>query len=145
MDHYRQGDRLGGEHGELYCRKENICSSLQKNPFTGKPCIRIELSRNSTSAISKAFDLSDGQIKALLEKFNIHHSVDDRLVADAISVYVDQIRPVRFSCKEGATHRHGARFTSTSKPTFSEIKYSQEHIRNAEMKRIELQKKIQQK
>ena len=145
MEHYNKGDRLGGEHGELYCRKENVCSSLQKNPFTGKPCIRIELSRNSTSAISKVLDLTVPETAAMVAKFGIHHSIEDRLVADAISVYVDQKRPIRFLVKEGATHRHGARFASTLNPTFSEIKYAQEHIRNAEAKRIEYQKKIDQK
>lgn len=145
MDHYKQGDRLGGEHGELYCRKEDVSSSFQKNPFTGNPCIRIELSRNSTSEISKAFDPGNDRIRKILEQFSIHHSIDDRLVADAISVYVDQKKPVKFSSDEGATHTHGGRFASTSKPTFSEIKYAHEHIRNAEMKRIEAQKMIDKK
>ena len=145
MEHYKEGERLGGAHGELYCRKESVISSLQKNPFTGKPCIRIELSRNCTSAISKSLDISDSDIKAILDKFGMHHKLDDRLVADAISVYVDQRRPVKFTVKEGATHRHGGRFASTTNPTFSEIKYPQEHIRNAEVKRIELQRKLEQK
>lgn len=145
MDHYSAGDRLGGEHGELYCRKENVCASLQKNPFTGKTCIRVELSRNSTSQIAKAFDLSDEHLASLIRQYGIHHALGDRLVADAITVYIDQRRPPKFKADEGVTHRHGGRFLSTVQPTFSEIKYAQEHIRNAEAKRIEYQKKIDQK
>lgn len=145
MEHYRIGDRLGGAHCELYCRKENICSSLQINPFTGKKCVRVELSRNSTSEVSKAFDLSDEELNSLIEKHNIHHKLGDRLVAEAITVYIDQRRPIRFTVKEGATHRNGARFASTVTPTFSEIKYAQEHIRNAEFKRLESLKKLENK
>lgn len=145
MDHYNQGDRLGAEHGELYCRKENICSSLQKNPFTGRTCTRIELSRNATSAISKVLDISDPEMAAIIKQHEIHTQCDDRLVGDAITIYVDQLRPIRFNANEGATHRHGARFASTVKPTFSEIKYSQEHIRNAAIKRIQSQNNLEQK
>lgn len=145
MDLYNQGDRLGAEHGELYCRKQVVSSSLQKNPFTGKTCIRIELSRNATSAISKPLDLPDSAIENLINKHRINVHPSDRLVGDAITVFVDQHRPVSFSVDEGATHRHGAMFASTTKPTFSEIKYSQEHIRNAVLKRIQAQKKVQEK
>ena len=145
MDHYNAGDKLGGKHCELYCRKENVCSSLQENPFTGKPCIRIELSRNSTSEISKELDLSDEVLAGLIEEHKIHCTRGDRLCADAITVYVDQRRPIKFDKDEGATHTHGGRFASTSNNTFSEIKYMHEHIRNGEIKRIQSQKQIKDK
>ena len=142
MEHYELGDRHGGEHCELYCRKENVCVSLQKNPFTGKNCIRVELSRNATSEISKEFDLSDKDLCDLLEAHSISHVLGDRLIADAITVYIDQLRPIKFKKDEGATHTHGGRFASTIRNTFSEIKYMHDHIRQGELKRIQSQQKL---
>lgn len=141
MDHYNKDEKLGGKHCELYCRKENICSSLQRNPFTGKSCIRVELSRNATSEISKELDLSDKDLRDLIATHQIHHSLGDRLCADAITVYIDQLRPIKFKKDEGATHTHGGRFASSINNTISIIKYTHEHIRNGEMKRIQSQQK----
>lgn len=144
MDHYNENDRIEGLHCELYCRKESVVSSLQRHPLSGKLCIRAELSRNATAEISKELDLSLEEKRRKLDDQGIYTDLGDRLIGDALTVYIEQKRPIRFTVSEGATHRHGARFASTVNPTLSEIKYAQEHIRNAIAKRlIESQKLIE--
>lgn len=145
MDHYKEKDRIEGEQCELYCRKAVSVSSLQKHPISGKPCIRAELSRNATSEISKELQLTEDQKKEKLSVHGIHTDLGDRLVGDAISVFVLQRKPLKFESDEGATHTHGGNITSTGKATLCEIKYAHEHIRNAETKRIESQKMIENK
>lgn len=145
MEHYKESDRIEGAHCELYCRKQTPCSSLQKHPVSGKLCIRVELSRNATAEITKELDLTEDQKKAKLD-MGIHSNLGDKLIGDAITVFVEQRRPIKFATDEGATHRHGANFASTTNPTLGEIKYAHEHIRNAAIKHLcELQKKIDTK
>lgn len=132
MELYNIGDRIEGEHCELYARKKVAPGCLQTHPITGKPCIRIELCRNATSCISKEMELTPDEMDA---RKGIHLKEGDKLKADAITVYVCQTRPVRFYPDEGATHTHGGNFASTKKQTLCEIKYSHDHIRNGMQKR----------
>lgn len=136
MEHYKENDRIEGLHCELYCRKETVLSSLQRHPISGKMCMRAELSRNATAEISKELQITAKEKNEKYEKYGIYTNIGDRLVGDALTIFVEQKRPIKFTVKEGATHRHGARFASTTNPTLCEIKYAQEHIRNAEVKRL---------
>lgn len=145
MDHYKEKDRIEGEHCELYCRKAVSISSPQKHPISGETCMRAELSLNATSEISEELKLTEDQKKEKLSIHGIHTNLGDRLVGDAISVFVLQRKPLKFKSDEGATHTHGGNFASTGKTTLCEIKYAHDHIRNAETKRIESQKKIENK
>lgn len=94
--------------------------------------MRIELCRNATSCISKEVELTRDELAA---REGIHLKKGDKLIGDAITVYVCQRRPVRFYPYEGATHTHGGNFASTKNPTLCEIKYSHDHIRNGMQKR----------
>lgn len=128
MELYNIGDSIEGARCELYARKVEGPGCLQEHPITGKPCIRVELSRNCTSEISKAMVFKEDE--ARLRK-GVNINVGDKLIGSAITVFVTQRRPVKFSVDEGATHRHGAHFATTQNPAFCKIKYSQEHIRHA--------------
>ena len=130
---YNAGECIEGGACDLFTRKHNVYSCLQSHPLTGKPCIRIEMSRNASAEITREADL--GQ-EALLQRAErgVHLSIGDKLKADSISVHVSQLRPVRFIVKEGATHTHGGHFASTNKNTFCIIRYAFEHIQKIEMK-----------
>lgn len=133
MGLYNVGDRIEGEHCDLYARKEVGPGCLQKHPITGEHCMRIELCRNATAQISKEIILSDDELK---DWQGVHLNKGDKLIANAITVYVRQNRPVRFISHEGATHTHGGNYASTKRPTLCEIKYTHDHIRNGIQKRL---------
>lgn len=140
MELYNIGDRIEGAHCELYSRKEVSPGCLQEHPITGKPCIRVELSRNATAEISKEMIFTEEEL-ACRQGVNITEG--DKLKGDAITVYVCQRRPVRFYVREGATHTHGGNFASTKNQTLCEIKYPHDHIKNGIQKRqISIQKLI---
>lgn len=139
MELYRQDDRIEGARCELYCRKPTVKNSMEEHPISGEPCIRAEMSRNATSEISKELELTDEEKKIKIEQHRIHTDLGDKLIADGISVYVCQKRPLKFKPNEGATHTHGGNFSTTHTTTLCEISYPHEHIRNAELRRIESQ------
>lgn len=141
MELYNIGDSIEGARCELYARKVDGPGCLQQHPITGKPCIRVELSRNCTSEISKQMEFTEDEIHL---RSGIHINLGDKLIGDAITVFVAQRKPVKFNVEEGATHTHGGHFATTQKPTFCKIKYSLEHIRHAyENKQISLKKLIE--
>lgn len=140
MELYNIGDAIEGAKCELYARKVEGPGCLQQHPITGKPCMRVELSRNSTSEISKEMEFTDEEFSL---RDGIHVKIGDKLIGEAITVFVTQRKPIRFNVDEGATHTHGGHFATTQKPTFCKIKYSQEHIRHAyENRQISLKKLI---
>lgn len=134
MELYREGDAIEGAACELYARRPDNKSVLTKHPLTGKMCMRVEMSRNATSEISKALQLSTDEEKAL--RAGVYMDLGDKLIADAITVYVCQRRPLKFTKEGGMTHTHKGQVASTSVPTYCKIKYCHEHIENGIARRI---------
>ena len=81
--------------------------------------------RNSTAEIVKSRpEPTEQSLKK--ETAHFHRAVGDILQADALSIYVDQIRQIRPVVKKGASHRHGASYVQTQEHTIAEIKVSLE-------------------
>ena len=81
--------------------------------------------RNSTAEIVKCRpEPTEQPLKNQTAHF--HRAIGDILQADALSIYVDQIRQIRPTVKEGASHRHGASYVHTQDHTIAEIKVSLE-------------------
>ncbi len=142
MKFYNVGEAIEGAQCELYCRRPDCSGVLVKHPLTGKSCMRVEMSRNATAEISKRLELSDEE---LLMRGKVHLEVGDKLVADAITVYICQRRPPKFSVSEGLTHTHGGHQATTDKPTYCRIKYSHEHIGNGIKNRLDKKLKALEK
>lgn len=132
---YNVGECIEGAACNLFTRKHNVYSCLQSHPLTGKPCVRIEMSRNASAEITQEVSLDPDSLRLRIEN-GVHLSLGDKLKADSISVHVSQFRPVRFIVKEGATHTHGGHFASTNKNTLCSIRYAFEHIQKIEMKNL---------
>lgn len=117
------GALLEGAKCEIYTRKE-VLKGLHKDPVTSATMIKYELSRNSSVEVTQEHPLTTQEDidlrKGILNFFN---SLGDKLKADSISVYINQLRPVKFTVSEGATATHGGRFASTTKRTVARIKY----------------------
>ena len=134
MELYNPGDSIEGASCELYSRRPDLKGVLTKHPLTGKLCMRVELSRNSTSQISKEITLTSEEERALRQGVNL--ALGDKLVAEAITVYVCQRRPPKFSVEGGMTHTHKGQVSTTTVPTYCRIKYSHEHIGNGISRRL---------
>ena len=134
MELYNVGDAIEGAACELYARRPDSNSVLTKHPLTGKMCMRVEMSRNATSEISKALELQTEEEKVL--RNGVYMGVGDKLIGEAITVYVCQRRPLKFTKKGGMTHTHKGQVASTAVPTYCKIKYCHEHIENGIARRI---------
>lgn len=117
------GSTIEGGKCEIYTRKETL-KHLQKDPITSKNMVKYELERNSSVEVTEVHPLltqEDKDLRSLISNF--FNELGDKLKADAITVYIDQVRPIKFIPIEGATATHGGRFASTRKRTVAVIKY----------------------
>lgn len=128
---YHEGESLEGAACLLYTRKHNNISTLVRHPLTERLCMKTEMCWNSSAEISKELDPN---IKR--EKIGILVDAGDKLQADAISVWVDQKRPIKFKVEEGMTHRHGGHLAATQNTTFCKIKKPFDHILKAVIKQL---------
>lgn len=128
------GDAIEGAACELYARRSDCKGTPTKHPLTGKTCMRVELSRAATSEISKVLELLSEDDKKL--RAGVYMGLGDRLVGDAITVYVCQRRPIKFTVEGGMTHTHKGQVASTKVPTYCRIKYSHEHVKYGMERRL---------
>ncbi len=120
------GEKIEGAKTEIYCRKESF-KGLHKDPLTLKPMIKYEMCRNSTAEITEELFLSEDELE-IRRRLNVALQVGDKLNADAITVFVDQKRPLKCIVKEGLTHTHGGHLFSTSNRTIGIIKYTHPNL-----------------
>ena len=127
MELYNTGDAIDGAHCQIVTRKEEW-KGLQKDPIYGKNMTKYEMSRNSRAIIEKKHDISEEEIKKHKEKRNICFEVGDMVKGDSITVYVEQLRPLKEPNIINDSGRHEARQFFTKKRTLGIIKYPFAHI-----------------
>ena len=94
---------------------------LKKHPITNKPMTLYVTDRNSIAEILES--RPEPQEQLLKDKTShFHRTVGDTLHADALSVYVDQLKRLHPTVKQGVSHRHSANYVKTEKHTIAEIK-----------------------
>ena len=114
------GDTIEGNSVSFEIRKW-IFKGLKKHPITQKRMTLYTSDKNSNAeVITGREEPEDEELKQKTSHF--HRNVGDTLQADALTIYVDNIRKIKPSVSEGATHRHGAQYTTTKDHTISHIK-----------------------
>ncbi len=83
-----------------------VFKRLQKEPITNKAMTLYNLDRNASVEITEKYEC-----EGLPESPYIHREVGDKIVADAISLFIDTKRKISFDVKEGVSGRHGANLT----------------------------------
>lgn len=117
------GDTLEGE--SMDCDGRTFFNQgMKKHPITKKTMHLYTTDNNSHAIITSAGKIPENQeIKEATKDY--HREQDDRLNADALSIYTDMIGSVKIDVihgEEGATHRHGTQFSSFKKHTIATIK-----------------------
>lgn len=112
-------DTIEGEKVEVVTRRLES-KGLVKHPVLGKTMIRYSCDRNSSAEVKEQGVVPEDE-KLRNATSYYHRAVGDRLECDAMSVYIDQKKPVRSTVKEGVSGRHGASKFSTSKQTVANI------------------------
>lgn len=95
----------------------------KKHPLTKKLMKLFTTDKNSHAVVRKdGIEPTDDNIKKAT--VNFHRSVDDKLTADALSVYTDIRAKVRIETihGEGASSQHGTNFASVRENTVATIK-----------------------
>lgn len=115
------GEIVEGKKCKIYTRRED-CKGLRADPITQKRMLVYELDRNSSVEVEEVLSLSPSE-QELRKRLNVHGQVGDKLKADAITIYIDVKRQLRFETKEGMTATHGGRLLSTKNRTIGQIKY----------------------
>ena len=114
------GDTIEGNSINCIIRKW-IPRGLKKHPITNKPMTLYVTDRNSTAEIIEIRPEPEEQ--CLKDKTaHFHRAIGDILQADALSVYIDKIKLIHPTVKEGVSHRHGASYIKTKDHTIAEIK-----------------------
>lgn len=115
------GDTVEGAKCDVYTRKE-LFKGLRKDPITRSVMSVYELDRNCSVEVTEELPLSGEEAKKR-ESMGVHLSKGDKLKADAITLYVDSKRRLRFEVKEGQSGTHGGNLASTKSRTVGVIKY----------------------
>ena len=118
---YAPGEIVEGAHC-LVCTRKYEFKRLEKDPITNLPMLKYELSRNSEVEVTKEMDYSEEEL-CTRNKLNVHYKLADKIKADAITVYIDSIKKVKFTVKEGFSHTLGASIYHTSERVVGVIKY----------------------
>lgn len=122
------GDMVEGAKCEIYTRKE-MCKGLREDPITHSSMMVYELDRNCSVEVTEKLLLQNDALEKRNE-MNIHCDVGDKLKADAITLYVDTRRKLKFEVKEGQTSTHGGQLASSKRRTIGEIKYPFQNIQS---------------
>ncbi len=116
------GDTIEGEAVDFDGRVIRP-QGAKKHPLTKKLMKLYTTDKNSHAVVRKeGIEPADDNIKKATDYF--HRSVDDKLTADALSVYTDIRAKVRIETihGEGASSQHGTNFASVRENTVATIK-----------------------
>lgn len=98
---------------------------LKKHPVYGTVMFLFSCDRNSSAEIVEAFPDS----YECKEGTEIYHRAEgDGLKCDAMSVFVNQLKPVVPIVKEGVSGRHGASLIHTTRHTIATIKVPLQNV-----------------
>lgn len=115
-------DTIDGEHTDGNTRKFEW-KGLKRHPITNKLMTLYECDRNSFAEIVKEFK---GEPERGTESF--HRLLGDSLEADAISIYIDTKRKVKYDVTN-LTARHKAQAFKIRNRSISTIKMPLENLR----------------
>jgi len=115
------GDTIEGEAVLCKCRKK-IWQGLKKHPLTKKTMCVYVTDRNSRAKVTKEGIIPKGELFELTKHY--HRNVDDEISGDALSVYIDSLKPVSFEVVHGkeASHRHGLMMADIHRHTIASVK-----------------------
>ena len=116
------GDLIEGQKCHVRTRRHEF-KRLQKDPITNKNMVMYELDRNCSMEITECLKLPEEELKLRLQN-RVGLNLGDCVMGDAIQMYVDTFRPIRFTVKEGQSGRHGASLADTTKRTIGKLKYN---------------------
>lgn len=116
------GDLVEGQKCHVITRKHEF-KRLQKDPITNKNMVMYELDRNCSIEITECLQLSGDDLKLRLQN-KVGLKLGDCVMGDAIQMFVDTMRPIKFLVKEGQSSRHGASLANTTKRTIGKLKYN---------------------
>lgn len=116
------GDIVEGQKCHVMTRKHEF-KRLQKDPITNKNMVMYELDRNCSIEITECLQLSGDDLKLRLQN-KVGLELGDCVMGDAIQMFVDTMRPIKFTVKEGQSARHGASLVNTTKRTIGKLKYN---------------------
>ena len=116
------GDTIEGEAVDFDGRSIRAQGD-KKHPLTKKTMKLFTTDRNSHAVVRKAgVEPADEEVKQATAHF--HRAVDDKVTADALSVYTDikaKVRPETIH-GEGASSQHGTNFASVTDHTIATVK-----------------------
>ena len=116
------GDLIEGKKCHVVTRKYET-KRLQRDPITKKPMLLYELDRNCRVEITECLQLSEDDLNLRVQN-HVGLELGDCIEGDAIQMYVDCVRPIKFIVKEGQSGRHGANLVDTKKRTIGKLKYN---------------------
>ena len=116
------GDLIEGQKCHVMTRKHEF-KRLQKDPITNKNMVMYELDRNCSIEVTECLQLSGDELKLRLQN-KVGLEFGDCVMGDAIQMFVDTKRPIKFVVKEGQSARHGASLVNTTKRTIGKLKYN---------------------
>lgn len=117
----RIGEMVEGAKCDI-CARFADWKGLREDPITNQPMSVYELDRNCSVKVIDPIDLTSEE-KAKRDALCVHGKPEDKLIAEAITVYINCIRKQKFQVKEGVSGRHGAMLMSTKVRTIGVIKY----------------------
>lgn len=95
--------------------------ALKRHPITQEIMYLYRTDKNSHAVVVNSIEAPDDPEMAAATA-HFHRNVDDKLTADALSVFVSCKRALRYKVKEGESHRHGAQLISIPYHTIATIK-----------------------
>lgn len=121
------GDTVEGISINCVARKW-ISRGLKKHPLTNKTMSLYVTDRNSTAEVLKSIGLpEDEDIKKRTSHF--HRNIGDILQADALSVYIDEVKRLKPVVLGGVSGRHKSNCLETKKHTIAEVKVPLDNLR----------------
>lgn len=129
------GDTAEGAKTEIYTRAKSW-KGLRKDPITHSMMMVYELDRNCSVEVTEKIPLN-GDALEIRKKKGVHCEVGDKLKADAITIYVETKKKIKFEVKEGLTSTHGGHLASTKNRTIGEIKYPFSNIQSKFMQKLD--------
>lgn len=116
------GDLIEGQKCHVMTRRYEF-KRLQKDPITNKNMIMYELDRNCSMKITESLSLCESDLNLRLQN-KVGLNLGDCIMGDAIQMFVETLRPIKFIVKEGQSGRHGASLVDTTKRTIGKLKYN---------------------
>lgn len=116
------GDTIEGESVNFDGRVIRL-QGVKKHPLTKKNMKLYTTDRNSHAVVTKEGKESDDtNVKAVTQHF--HRNIDDKVTADALSVYTEIKAKVNITAihGKGASGRHGTQFAGVNEHTIATVK-----------------------